>query len=88
MRRVIYSRDQVASAVHHWGQHGSGRAPFTLTVEASKLVDILGAMDYERIDQVQVDDETPRGKLLLEATAALQLEAARRASNPASPSET
>ena len=76
---MIYSRDQVASAVHHWGQHGSGRAPFTLTVEASKLIDILGTMDYQHVDTVQVDDATPRGQLLVEATAACERDARDRA---------
>lgn len=68
---MIYSRAEVATAVHYWGQHGAGKAPLTLTREAGKVVAVLATMDFNRESSVQVPDESEAGKLLLEAQRAV-----------------
>lgn len=65
---MIYSRDQIAQAVMFWGERGQGAVPgLTLAREASKLVDVLAGMDFHQHREVQISEESERGRLIAQA---------------------
>lgn len=64
---MLFSRAQVAQAVIYWGEAGDGGGEIAITRQASRLVDVLAAMDFHREDEVLVGLHTERGRLLAQA---------------------
>jgi len=80
---MVYTRKQIADAVHYWGQTGTGGDALSITKEASKLVDVLATMDFQGEQEVEVADGSVRGDLLATALQALAESAAAREASSA-----
>ena len=62
---MVLSRNDLVAAIVYWGAHGKPvDAGSKLTEEASKLVDVLGRMDFEREASVRLGDGTERAELV------------------------
>ena len=65
---MIFTRADIAAAIAYWGVHGTGgEVGLSLPRQASKLVDVLAVMDFERESAVDLPEESERGKLACQA---------------------
>ena len=63
-----FTRAEIAAAIAYWGVHGTGgEKGLSLPRQASKLVDVLAVMDFERESVVALSEDSERGKLACEA---------------------
>ena len=70
---LVISRSDLALAVHHWGLAGEAGEPgFTLSREASVLVEVLAIMDFERQNTVLLPRASRAGALVAQALEAMQ----------------
>lgn len=68
---MILQRQQIVQAIVYWGEHGSPvEEGSKLTVEAGKLVDVLGTMDFQRQAAVELGDDSERAQLVRAALPA------------------
>lgn len=68
---MILQREQIVQAIVYWGEHGTPvEEGSKLTVEASKLVDVLGTMDFHRQGVVELGDSSERAHLVRAALPA------------------
>lgn len=62
--RLLLSRQDIAEAVHYWGEHGVGGDEISLTRQASKLVDVLATMDHHHETEISIPSNSERGQLV------------------------
>lgn len=68
---MILSRQQLADAIVYYGRLAGPGDGITLPREASKLVDVLATMDFERETSVELPEDSERGRLARRALEAL-----------------
>ncbi len=68
---MILSRQQLADAIVYYGRQAGEGDGITLPREASKLVDVLATMDFQRETSVELPEDSERGRLARQALKAL-----------------